>query len=150
MSREEFLRVFQETLVGKVSNQIIHENLNYYSNYFNEQIRNGKSEAEIINMLGDPRLLAKTIEDSSNFAADEAKTRDFNTKKTTSEQNYYGENKIKKIKLPGWAIAAIIIAVIVVIMMIVFKVIAFFMPLIITVFVAGFIYKFIRNMFRRN
>lgn len=67
MTREEFLSQLRLTLQGKVSSDKVQENINYYSNYIIEETRKGKSEAEVLGMLGDPGLLAKTI-----IAADDA------------------------------------------------------------------------------
>lgn len=61
MNKEEFLQRMQETLNGEVSNAVIIENISYYKNYIENEISNGKTEREVLDMLGDPRLLAKTI-----------------------------------------------------------------------------------------
>ena len=68
MNREEFLKQLQEALVGRVPDQVVQENIIYYRRYISEQISGGKSEPEVLRMLGDPRLLAKTIEGTSKFA----------------------------------------------------------------------------------
>ena len=67
MNCEEFLRQFRDALDGKVSENMIQDNVNYYRSYINSQTAGGKSESEVLRMLGDPRLLAKTIEESSKF-----------------------------------------------------------------------------------
>ena len=61
MNKEEFLNKMKIALDGQVSDLIISENIDYYENYINSEISNGKSEIEVLDMLGDPRLLAKTI-----------------------------------------------------------------------------------------
>lgn len=68
MTREEFLSQLQLILQGKVSHDKVQENINFYNDYIIEEIRKGKNEAEVLEMLGDPGLLAKTI-----IAADDAK-----------------------------------------------------------------------------
>ena len=113
MNREVFLKMFQEALMGKVSNQIIQDNLNYYNNYFNEQMRFGKTEAEIISMLGDPRLLAKTVEDSNNFSLNETATGNYYEKDMDQQQ------KLKKIKFRIGIAIAIVIAVLVILVLVV-------------------------------
>lgn len=67
MTREEFLSQLRLTLQGKVSSDKVQENINYYNDYIIEETRKGKSEPEVLEMLGDPGLLAKTI-----IAADDA------------------------------------------------------------------------------
>lgn len=67
MTREEFLSQLRLSLQGKVSSDKVQENINYYNDYIIEETRKGKSEPEVLEMLGDPGLLAKTI-----IAADDA------------------------------------------------------------------------------
>ena len=67
MRQEEFLKIFQEALAGKISDRIIQENANYYRVYIKNEIASGKTEEEVLQLLGDPRLLAKTIEESNKF-----------------------------------------------------------------------------------
>lgn len=69
MDCDEFLIQFREALDGKVSENVIQENVRYYRSYINGQTANGRNESEVLKMLGDPRLLAKTIEESSKFAS---------------------------------------------------------------------------------
>ncbi|MBT9777118.1 DUF1700 domain-containing protein [Clostridium sp. MCC353] len=70
MNREEFLRGLRQALEGNVSPSVIQENLRYYDNYISEEIRKGAREADVIAEIGDPRLIAKTIEDTSEDGAD--------------------------------------------------------------------------------
>ena len=67
MTREMFLSQLRMHLQGKVSSDKIQENINYYSEYIIEELKKGKSEKDVFEMLGDPSLLAKTI-----IAADDA------------------------------------------------------------------------------
>lgn len=64
MDCDEFLMQFREALDGKVPENVIKEHVNYYRSYINSQTANGRNESEVLRMLGDPRLLAKTIEES--------------------------------------------------------------------------------------
>jgi uncharacterized membrane protein len=61
MNKYEFINNLQRHLTGKVSPQKLQELTRYYSDYIDSEIRKGKSEEEVLRMLGDPRLLAKTI-----------------------------------------------------------------------------------------
>jgi len=61
MNKEEFLEKMKNALEGQVTDIILSDNIDYYRNYINSEISSGKSELEVLNMLGDPRLLAKTV-----------------------------------------------------------------------------------------
>lgn len=65
MNRDEFLRQLRLSLQGNLEHEKITENLQWYENYILMQIRKGKDEAEVLDSLGDPRLLADSIIGSS-------------------------------------------------------------------------------------
>lgn len=65
MSKQEFLSGLEQALQGEVSAGVIRENLNYYSQYISEEIGKGMSEREVLDAIGDPRLIARTIIDST-------------------------------------------------------------------------------------
>lgn len=58
MDRGEFLSILRESLAGYIPSQEIEENISFYRNYFDES---QGSDREIIEELGDPRLIARTI-----------------------------------------------------------------------------------------
>lgn len=57
MSKKEFLATLQETLAGQIPEGEIANQLNYYRSYIN----NSDSEKQVLEELGDPRLIARTI-----------------------------------------------------------------------------------------
>lgn len=61
MTKQEFLDRLRRSLHGKVSPGQVAENLQFYEDYINTEVRKGASEAEVLAGLGDPRLLARTI-----------------------------------------------------------------------------------------
>lgn len=61
MTKREFIAELEEALKGEVASAVMRENINYYEGYIREQIANGRSEQEVMEVLGDPRLIAKTI-----------------------------------------------------------------------------------------
>lgn len=58
MSRKEFLKILRECLEGELPMEEVKANLKYYSNYIDESTR---PESVVIEELGDPRLIARTI-----------------------------------------------------------------------------------------
>ena len=65
MTQIEFVTELEQALRGNVEERIIQENVRYYNDYISEQRAAGKSEEEIFASLGSPRLIAKTIIDTS-------------------------------------------------------------------------------------
>lgn len=72
MTRREFLSELRMALEGNIPVQDIEDNIRYYDNYFAES---GKSEREVCEELGDPRLIARTLIDS--FTASKGPMADF-------------------------------------------------------------------------
>ena len=64
MNREEFLAGLKTALNGNIDSALVQENLEYYNQYIMEEMQKGKSEQEVIQMLGEPWILARTIIDA--------------------------------------------------------------------------------------
>lgn len=149
MRQEEFLRSFQEALAGKVSDTIIQENVNYYRNYISSEIRNGKTEDMVLRSLGDPRLLAKTIEESNKFAnGDEGYNSDnsgwsFQGNRTNQNTQEQSTEVKKTFKLQGWLVLLIGIVILIAVVSLVFSVLSIFAPVILAAAVGLFVYRVI-------
>ena len=52
-------------LEGRVPYSVIQENLSYYDSYISQEMANGASEDAVIESLGGPRIIAKTIIDAA-------------------------------------------------------------------------------------
>ena len=64
MTRSEFLEKLRSALGNDLSGSVIQENVMYYDNYIQEEVRKGRTEADVIAELGDPWVIARTIIDS--------------------------------------------------------------------------------------
>ena len=65
MEKKEFLERLARALAGQVSQAVIEENLRYYDSYLSEEMAKGKTIHQVLEELGDPRLIAKTIIDAN-------------------------------------------------------------------------------------
>ena len=72
MNRYEFIEKLRAALTGKTTQSVINENVRYYEEYLDTEIRKGKDEEEVVAGLGDPRLLAKTIIEAGRRAGQSA------------------------------------------------------------------------------
>ena len=61
MERQDFIEGLRRALNGNVSPALVADNLNYYNEYISSEVRKGRSEEEVLEALGDPRLIARTI-----------------------------------------------------------------------------------------
>lgn len=70
MRKDEFLQTLRRALNGDVPPAVVEENIRYYDDYITQETRKGLSEEEVIAEIGDPRLIAKTIEDTTDGSYD--------------------------------------------------------------------------------
>ena len=59
MSKREFLDKLTDALRGEVPESVIRDNVNYYDNYIDNEINNGKTEEEVLALIGEPRLIIR-------------------------------------------------------------------------------------------
>lgn len=141
MDRQEFLKVLRQTLAGEVSAETVNENLNYYNDYIVTEMRKGRSESEVLQSLGDPRLIAKTIIDThgtgnsqASYAYDEPGT-----------EEVYEERSGRMFRLPGWAMLLLVLVAAFVVVGAVSSVVVSLLPIIVPVACIVYLVK----MFRR-
>lgn len=65
MTRQEFLQELQAALQGEMSQSSINGHIKYYQNYIIEEVQKGQTEEDVIRGMGNPRLIAKTLIDTS-------------------------------------------------------------------------------------
>lgn len=66
MNKKEFLEDLRQSLEGEVSSSVIDQNIQYYNQYISSKTVD--DEERIIEELGNPRLIAKTIIESERAA----------------------------------------------------------------------------------
>lgn len=93
LKKEEFLNILKSELYYSVSERAVLDQLEYYSNYIDREISLGKTEEEVVGSLGDPRLLAKTIESAAKASGEAV---DVFTDIPVNEGNSKSRNKGRK------------------------------------------------------
>lgn len=84
MSKEEFISILRQSLYTEISSIEIENNIRYYNDYIDEQLRSGKSLNQIMTELGDPRLIARTIVETSKVG----KTMNSSSSSTMYQDDY--------------------------------------------------------------
>lgn len=64
MNRKEFLTALANKLREGMTSSRIEEQIRYYSGYIDGEMARGRSEEEVLEELGDPVLLARTLLDA--------------------------------------------------------------------------------------
>ena len=68
MIKEEFLDGLRRALFSTGSEGLIEYNLDYYSSYIDGEIAKGRSMDDVMNELGDPRLIANSIKVAEGYS----------------------------------------------------------------------------------
>lgn len=70
MNKQEFLKILADALHMELSSEEVTQNIVYYDGYVTDEIRKGRTEQDVIDSLGDPRMIAKSILEASYAAKD--------------------------------------------------------------------------------
>lgn len=135
MDRTEFIDRLQRALAGGVNSSRVAENVQYYREYIDVEIRKGRSEKEVLDSLGDPRLLAKSIIEANKRAGVSEGTNRMYDEETREDSGGEWRKTVKEnvMRIPGWLILLITIVVFLLIIGLVFSVISVLAPIIIPV-----------------
>ena len=61
MGKREFLEMLGAKLIEELPRSLVLSHLQYYDEYISNEVRNGKKEAQVMEELGDPVMIAHTI-----------------------------------------------------------------------------------------
>lgn len=145
MDRVEFTDKLQHALAGGLSSSAVAENVRYYREYIDVEIRKGRSEEEVLGSLGDPRLLAKSIIEANKRAGvNEGTNRNYDEE---TPDNVYGdqERQGQAVRVPGWLIILIVVVVLLLIIGVIFSLISVLAPIIIPVLIVVLLVNFFRG-----
>ena len=143
MTRDEFINILRRNIAPINDYQFINETIEYYQSYIETEIRKGSSESEVLDSLGDPRLIAKSIMASHGIGGNESyeEAEPENMENTVHITTKRGKN----INLPAWMAKACGIAIGVGVVIVVGFVAVKLLPVICVCVLVGLIYKFIRD-----
>ena len=100
MNQGEFLSGLREALENELSGQAVQENVQYYRDYIEEEVRNGRQEEEVLSELGDPWLIARTVIDTPNAGRGYQKADDSYVKVKENSSNQ--ERRVRVFGLDTW------------------------------------------------
>ena len=122
MNRKEFLEILRSQLAGQMQEGKAAAHIRYYEDYIQSQVRGGRSEQEVLQELGDPHLIAKTLIDTDDGSTQE----DYGNE---TELPHQQEKRWKKvIDLSTWHGRAVVIAAAAVIIVLLILIIGVAIP----------------------
>ena len=134
MDKRQFLDDLRRCLKGKIDDRELESNISFYSSYIDRQMAEGKTEKEVLDELGSPRLIAKTIIQTYQMKDDPIRRRFSNRTYTETDEEKdfresYGKEGFME-KLRKILILVCVILIVLVVISVLFKVISFLIPLI--------------------
>ena len=89
MTKQEFLSELKESLSGEVSPEALMDSYRYYDAYIDEYVSKGQSEEEVVESLGRPSLIARSIiaAQTGERMVDEEYTEDGRTRKVKRRES---------------------------------------------------------------
>ena len=89
MNRGKFISELRQALLeGNINQNEIIDTIEYYENYFDEKIREGRNIDDVIDELGSPRLIAKTIIDTKGSGNNDSNATDSRQYSNAYRDNY--------------------------------------------------------------
>ena len=150
MNKQEFIESLRKSLVSINDYEFVNDTISYYENYIEAEIRMGKTEEEVMQQLGDPRLIAKSIR-ATRMEENEYEqgngSREYH-EESTSEKirrtllNING----RELRIPSWLLKILTILIVGVVLFLVFTILRWMMPFIIMATIGYMLYKFVINL----
>ena len=154
MNKKEFLDTLYNQLYGQMTEGAIAAHVQYYRNYIDDAVNQGRTEEEVLNELGDPRLIARTLLDTDSTASGNLQTTERYSEAYTDNSYEYDNSSSdrKKVKsrsfhidLSTWygKLAVILIAAVVIILLC--TVLSVLIPVMVIFGIVCFIISKLRN-----
>lgn len=145
MNKIEFVEQMRRSLSSIDDYTYVNDTIAYYENYIESQIRMGKSEEQVMQELGDPRLIAKSI-CASHMTEDEAQDNVYGNRESTFSQK--AANTVlnlngKLINMPSWLLKTLSVLAATVILVLLFTVLRILSPFLLIGFCGYMIYRLI-------
>lgn len=112
MAKKEFLEKLALALAGQVSETVIEENIRYYDSYISGETEKGKNVRQVLDELGDPRLIARSIIEAHGGVNEMAGVYEDSTQSSRGaqeEEQYSGESGFRSFRFNGiWALLLVL------------------------------------------
>lgn len=146
MTRTEFIDILQRTLAGSLGSSYVNENVRYYQEYIDTQIRSGYSEEDAVAQLGDPRLIAKSIiEAAKQENSAYANAQEYDEIFEDGSQAAGEERNPKVYRMPGWLLVAAVVLIVIAAVAVVGSLLSALLPIIIPFVCVMFVIRFFKN-----
>lgn len=146
MNRHEFLKQLEHALGAEMSPAKVRGHIDYYRSYIAEEMQNGKSEKEVMDLLGDPWVIARSIIDSPLNETEEQYA--YTDYEEADQEPPYGTPEIKFKKITGWKIAAVCVGIVLILTLVISLItglISMLAPVLVPLLVIWIVLRIIQN-----
>lgn len=154
MNRYEFIEKLRAALSGRVTQSVLNENIRFYEEYLDTEIRKGRSEEEVLGEIGDPRLLAKTITEASKQAAGSVYEEEIIEDGESSQSNSHTRTRVKvngkNFRLPTWVLLLVTVLVILFVITIICTLLSVLIPILVPLFLLIMAAQIVMILLRRR
>jgi len=126
MTKEEFIKELRSALSGEVHQDVLNENIRYYDQYLSQEQQKGRTIDEIVEEIGNPRLIARTIIDTSSNVSG---TSSYYDQQTEQNDGINYSKTIRKAKIGIAAAIFIVFLIVIGVIAILGRVISIFAPI---------------------
>lgn len=148
MTRYEFLAKLKEALTLELDEQAVKEHVDYYSSYIMEALSQGRTESDVIDELGDPWAIARSIIDMEEASSSGRTVYDsYDSVKNRTDSRYEEQGNTKTYsyqtnsKLKTLLVILGIIGIIVLLFTIIGGIISLLMPILVPVVVITLVFR---------
>ena len=146
MNRHEFLKQLEHALEAEMNPAKVRGHVDYYRSYIAEEVKNGKSEKEVMDLLGDTWVIARSIIDSPlNETEDQYTYADY---EEAEQEAPFGTPEIKIKKITGWKIAAVCVGIVLILVLVISLLtglISMLAPVLVPLFVIWIVLRIVEN-----
>lgn len=157
MTKQEFLEGLRERLLEEGANVLVPENLNYYDSYIEEEKQKGRTEEDVLEELGNPALIARSILEAAGYEVDgvpDGETGGYDNARTTEEEQFsqqfserreQAEESFRPVtdKIMPWVILAGVLFVVVILVLGLFAILSYFLvPILIVIVIVRLVRMF--------
>lgn len=153
MSKEEFLDTLRKVLARELSESEVADNINYYWNYIEQQIASGKTEEQVLQELGDPRLIARTIlqvdekreeepyQDAAVYTEEDGTYREDTPESEYTDPFTGAHVEVRRMTAGDWAKIVLVIVIICIVLGTVFHILWKLLPVLLVIAAVLWIYR---------
>lgn len=146
MNKTEFVDTLRRSISSVSDYAFVNETIDYYQNYIETAIRQGRSEEEVMEELGDPRLIAKSIL-ASRGIGNVSDTMEEDAVSNDANKVHISTRSGKQFMVPVWLAKVGLVAGLVAVVVLVGALAIKLLPVICVGVLAVLIYRFFRDNF---